>query len=42
MTTKLRYNEASEFYDGILHLTMRGLTFEADPTSLTITLLGGF
>lgn len=32
----------TEFYDAILGLVTRGLTFKADASDLTIELLGGF
>ena len=40
--TKLIYNTEQGFYDGLLALTERGLTFTADPNTLTITLTGGY
>lgn len=41
-TTKIKYLSAADFYDGVLALTERGLVFEADFASLTLTLNGGF
>jgi hypothetical protein len=36
------YNDSAEFYNGILELVKRGLTFKACAATLTITLLGGY
>lgn len=38
----IRYPSPDAFHDGVLALTMRGLTFEACASSLTVTLTGGF
>ena len=38
----ISYNTPDEFYDGIYALTVKGLTFEADGSTLKITLTGGF
>jgi len=42
METVITYLTVSGFYDGILELTKRGLTFNADPSRLQITLTGGY
>jgi hypothetical protein len=36
------YRDEKEFYDGILELVKRGLTFEAHANKLMITLRGGY
>tara|TARA_Y100000401_G_scaffold28248_1_gene20450 strand:+ start:1236 stop:1358 length:123 start_codon:yes stop_codon:yes gene_type:complete len=38
----IKYHHAEDFYTGIQALIMKGLTFEANYTELTIKLLGGF
>lgn len=39
---RLDYTSIDSFYDGILKLTERGLTFRANPENLTIWLTGGY
>lgn len=39
---KIQYHSTADFYDGILELTKRGLTFDANLASLSITLTGGY
>lgn len=36
------YTSADGFYDGILQLVQRGLTFKANADKLTIELQGGY
>ena len=38
----IKYNSEVDFYTGIQVLVMKGVTFEANHTELTIKLLGGF
>jgi len=38
----IKYESEVDFYTGIQQLVMKGLTFEADYSELTIKLLGGF
>ena len=38
----IKYHHTEDFYTGIKHMVMKGLTFEANHTELTIKLLGGF
>lgn len=38
----ITYPCETTFYEGIYQLVQKGLTFEADRRTLTITLLGGF
>ena len=38
----IKYHHAEDFYNGIQQIVMKGLTFEANYTELTIKLLGGF
>lgn len=38
----IQYHHAEDFYTGIQQIVMKGLTFKADYTKLTIKLLGGF
>ena len=38
----ITYANTEEFYDGILHLVKRGLTFTAYDQSLKIVLEGGY
>jgi len=38
----IKYSTKEDFYNGILELTSRGLTFEAKYETLTITLTGGY
>jgi len=39
---KIYYKTTEQFYEGIYQLTVKGLTFEADADTLTITVLGGY
>jgi hypothetical protein len=38
----ISYCNADDFYNGVYELVVKGLTFEADFESLTITLTGGY
>lgn len=39
---KIKYRSEEAFYDGIHAIVKKGLTFNADHDTLTITLTGGF
>jgi len=42
MSNKITYKHAEDFYYGIFNLITKGLVFEADFATLTITLTGGY
>ena len=42
MQNKIQCTTQAEFFDAIYQLTVRGLTFEANVASYTITLTGGY
>jgi len=39
---KITYSNNVDFYDGVLALVQRGITFNADHENLVIILTGGF
>jgi hypothetical protein len=39
---RITYTTTEDFYNGILELLKRGITFDADASQLKVTLTGGF